>query len=174
MNGQVGSGDQAPIGISSWATGVKEFHGAEGTWRDAEDGQLGRNLIAQGSVDSTMALHLPVLAAGATDEAHHWLAVGPDLNAIVELDAMIRERGPNNFIIRTRNYWSCWVNKQEQDLRSFQLRVSNSTSGACWCCGLRLMRVERLSLPMTLIAGTFRGIAIPICGRGMAHSCPMP
>jgi glucoamylase len=115
MNGQVGSEDQAPIGISSWATGVKEFHGAEGTWRDAEDGHLGRNLIAQGSVDSTMALHLPILAAGATDEAHHWLAVGPDLNAIVELDAMIRERRPHSFIIRTRNYWSCWVNKQEQD-----------------------------------------------------------
>src|SRR5581483_4746733 len=33
MDGQIGSGDQAQIGISSWATGIKEFNGAEGTWR---------------------------------------------------------------------------------------------------------------------------------------------
>ncbi|TMD46487.1 MAG: glycoside hydrolase family 15 protein [Chloroflexi bacterium] len=51
MNGQVGSGTNAHVGISSWATGVKEFNGSEGTWRDAEDGVLGRNPIAQGSVD---------------------------------------------------------------------------------------------------------------------------
>src|SRR2546425_1306085 len=50
MNGQVGSGSEAAIGLSSWATGVKEFNGAQGTWCDAEDGNLGRNPIAQGSV----------------------------------------------------------------------------------------------------------------------------
>ncbi|HZS76562.1 MAG TPA: glycoside hydrolase family 15 protein [Ktedonobacteraceae bacterium] len=115
MNGQVGTGTNATIGISSWATGVKEFHNSEGTWRDAEDGVLGRNPIAQGSVDGTLALHVPAIAPGATSTVYHWLAVGPDLPAVVDLEAMIRERGPDTFITRTKNYWYRWVNKDALD-----------------------------------------------------------
>jgi GH15 family glucan-1,4-alpha-glucosidase len=115
MNGQVGSGDQATIGITSWATGKKAFKGAEGTWRDAEDGELGRNPIAQGRVDGTLALHLPDVAAGASAEAYHWLTVGADLSTVVSLDSKVRERGPHSFLKRTRNYWFRWVNKDGQD-----------------------------------------------------------
>ncbi len=115
MNGQVSHGEQTIIGIASWATGSKEFHGSEGTWRDAEDGELGRNPIAQGSVDGTLALHLPPLAAGATAQAYHWLAAGADFPSVKTLDAMIRERGPQNFLTRTGNYWYRWVNKDNQE-----------------------------------------------------------
>ena len=111
MNGQVGNGTNAHVGISSWATGVKEFNGSEGTWRDAEDGVLGRNPIAQGSVDGTLALHLPDISPGSEIIAFHWLAVGPDLNVVIESENRIREHGPESFITRTRNYWYCWVNK---------------------------------------------------------------
>lgn len=116
MNGAVREGNDLAFGISSWATGVKEFHGEQGTWRDAEDGGLERNPIAQGSVDGTLALHLPALAAHATGEAYHWLAVGSDLPAVTELDVLVRSRGPQNFLDRTRNYWHSWVNK---DVLSF-------------------------------------------------------
>ncbi|MDQ2886889.1 MAG: hypothetical protein M3Y39_12495 [Chloroflexota bacterium] len=116
MNGAVREGNDLAFGISSWATGVKEFHGEQGTWRDAEDGGLERNPIAQGSVDGTLALHLPALAANATGEAYHWLAVGSDLPSVTELDALVRSRGPQNFLDRTRNYWHSWVNK---DVLSF-------------------------------------------------------
>ena len=115
MNGQVGSGTMARVGIASWATGIKEFNGSQGTWRDAEDGDLGRNPIAQGSVDGTLTLHMPDVSPGVGIAAFHWLAVGPELPAVSELDAMIRERGPESFITRTRNYWYRWVNKQVQD-----------------------------------------------------------
>ncbi len=75
MNGQIGDEAGHHIGISSWATGLKEVNGLEGTWRDAEDGELGRNPIAQGSVDGTIALHAPEVAAGEEVVFHHWLAV---------------------------------------------------------------------------------------------------
>ena len=45
-------------GIAAFATGVKGRPGFEGTWRDAEDGQLSGNPIAQGSVDSTIEIAL--------------------------------------------------------------------------------------------------------------------
>ena len=44
--------------IFEFTTGVKRFGGAEGTWRDAEDGRLANNPIAQGSVDSTISFRL--------------------------------------------------------------------------------------------------------------------
>lgn len=117
MNGQVqvpgGGGTQ--VGISRWAAGIKEFHGAEGTWRDAEDGELSGNPIAQGSVDGTLALYLPAVPAGATAQAYHWLAVGSAFPDVIAHDRMVRERGPASMLTRTRNYWHSWVNKQDQD-----------------------------------------------------------
>ena len=111
MNGQVKVGEQVTTGISSWATGIKEFNGAEGTWRDAEDGVLGRNPITQGSVDGTLALHLPGIAAGATAEAVHWLIAAQTFMLVKQADDLVRERGPYVFILRTRNYWHRWINK---------------------------------------------------------------
>jgi GH15 family glucan-1,4-alpha-glucosidase len=115
MSGQVGEGANARIGISSWATGKKETGGSEGTWRDAEDGELGRNPIAQGSVDGTLALHLGTIATGGSGIVYHWLAVGPNMGTVTELDILARERGPETFLTRTRNYWHSWVNKDKQD-----------------------------------------------------------
>lgn len=41
-------------GSDQFACGITEFADLEGTWRDAEDGELSGNPIAQGSVDSTV------------------------------------------------------------------------------------------------------------------------
>ena len=62
-------------GFSQWAVGKKETDGREGTWRDAEDGQLSGNSIIQGSVDSVGAIHVG-LAAGATTNVWYWMACG--------------------------------------------------------------------------------------------------
>ncbi len=115
MNGQVGEGLDAPVGIASWATGKKEADGSEGTWRDAEDGQLGRNPIAQGSVDGTISLHLVDIPTGGAMMAYHWVAVGTDMTSVIDLETRLCERGPETFLRRTSNYWYRWVNKDAQD-----------------------------------------------------------
>lgn len=112
MSGQVGDHQ----GIDDWATGYKGFNNAEGTWRDAEDGLLGRNPIAQGSVDCTLALHLPQVQPNGAMVAYHWLAVAPTYPEVCDLDALVRARGPQALIDRTRAYWHLWVNKSPQDL----------------------------------------------------------
>lgn len=52
-------------GIDQYATGIKGFGGLEGTWRDAEDGVLSSNPIAQGSVDSTISARVSMPAQGS-------------------------------------------------------------------------------------------------------------
>lgn len=101
------------FGFDSFAIGAKERDGYQGTWRDAEDGKLQRNPIAQGSVDSTAMIEL-TLAPGATTTAWIWWAFGKSYREVSQLDAMVRERGAASFLERTRDYWRLWVKNQRQ------------------------------------------------------------
>jgi GH15 family glucan-1,4-alpha-glucosidase len=95
--------------MNQWATGYKEFNGQLGTWKDAEDGELGRNPIAQGSVDSCAGFTLGRVAAGGEAYSYHWVVAGQDFNSVTDDHQMIIDRGPELFIKRTRDYWRLWV-----------------------------------------------------------------
>ena len=94
--------------IDQYATGVAGFRGAEGTWRDAEDGQLGTNPIAQGSVDSTMMVKV---APGPMDSAvvYMLLGAGRRYEDLVALHGLVTSGGPQAVIDRTRSYWRLWL-----------------------------------------------------------------
>jgi len=104
MNGSMD--DQ--FGFQSFAIGAKERDGFQGTWRDAEDGNLQRNAIAQGSVDATGMIEYK-LQPSATQTAWIWWAFGKTYREVSSLDAMVRERGPASFLQRTRDYWRLWA-----------------------------------------------------------------
>ena len=105
---------RAVEGIASWATGTKVIHHAEGTWRDAEDGQLERNSIAQGSVDGVIALHADVPAGGSAT-VHHWLCVGKSMKDVENLSHFVEEYRPEILIRRTAEYWRVWADKEGKD-----------------------------------------------------------
>ena len=99
------------VGIDHWAIGHKKIGGAEGTWRDAEDGELGRNAISQGSVDATVGFNLAVPANGEA-EAVSWMACGESYHAVKALNDKVIEKGPNAMIARTEAYWRLWCRKE--------------------------------------------------------------
>jgi glucoamylase len=102
------------LGVDQWAVGVKEAQGMEGTWRDAEDGSLSGNAVAQGSVDSVIALHLDVPGRGQA-VGWYWIAVGEDFPHVARINRAVRRRGPSTFLERTRHYWSLWATKESED-----------------------------------------------------------
>ncbi|MDX9911371.1 MAG: glycoside hydrolase family 15 protein [Phycisphaerales bacterium] len=106
--------DQHKCGIDHWAIGAKRVGGAEGTWRDAEDGQLGRNAISQGSVDATVGFNLHVPAGG---EAYFttWIACGRSYKDVKRLNQLIWHTGPDRMLQRTEAYWKLWVRKEGID-----------------------------------------------------------
>jgi glucoamylase len=104
--------DGYEIGVDQWAAGKKEVPGFEGTWRDAEDGQLSGNAIAQGSVDSVIALHLDVPANGEAT-GWYWVAVAEDFESVTIINRVVRAKGPRTFLDRTRAYWALWVEHEE-------------------------------------------------------------
>ncbi|MBA3470240.1 MAG: glycoside hydrolase family 15 protein [Herpetosiphonaceae bacterium] len=114
ISGQVGE----VVGLDGWATGVKGIGGKEGTWRDAEDGELGGNPITQGSVDSTVCLKVP-LAARDTTVAYLWMCAATAYEQVKLLHAVVQDKGPQALISRTSRFWSLWVNKEEFDFNDF-------------------------------------------------------
>jgi len=100
------------FGLTSFAIGTKDAPGKEGTWRDAEDGELSRNPVAQGSIDSVAMLKAAVPASGSTTVTF-WIAAGKSYDEVRELDKLVRERTPASFLARTKDYWRLWANKDE-------------------------------------------------------------
>jgi oligosaccharide amylase len=98
-------------GIFEYTAGVKRFNQAEGTWRDAEDGTLMENPIAQGSVDSTISFKLGVPAHGQ-NELYYWFSVGRTLEEVKSLDAYVKTNQPGKILDRIKIYWQRWVNKE--------------------------------------------------------------
>ena len=117
-------GDEFTLGLDQWAVGVKELGGKEGTWRDAEDGSLSGNAVAQGSVDTTGALHLLVPARGQA-QGWYWIAVGEDFESVIRINRAVRERNPVTFLERTRHYWKLWATKETNDLSSLSPELAN-------------------------------------------------
>jgi GH15 family glucan-1,4-alpha-glucosidase len=100
---------------SSFATGQKGVYGKEGTWRDAEDGQLGRNPIAQGSVDGVIELEL-VLPPKGTVEAWFWICFGRNKHELLRLEELVRTSTPQAILKRTNDHWVQWVNRDVHEL----------------------------------------------------------
>jgi GH15 family glucan-1,4-alpha-glucosidase len=103
------------VGFDAIATGTKAWGGREGTWRDAEDGELSGNPIAQGSVDSVGELRVIVPGGGAS-EAYAWVAVGESYEHVRGLHDFVVKRTPQALLHRTANYWRLWARKEPRDL----------------------------------------------------------
>ncbi|MBI3286438.1 MAG: glycoside hydrolase family 15 protein [Chloroflexi bacterium] len=101
-------------GIHQWACGQKEIDGREGTWRDAEDGQLSGNAIAQGSVDSAIALHITLPARGSR-VVYYWMAVGDRFEEVTRINRSVLQRGPQAYLDRTAAYWRLWLETHHPD-----------------------------------------------------------
>jgi len=152
------------VGLDGYACGKKDIGGAQGTWRDAEDGELGNNPIEQGSVDMTLALRLGTVAAGKTAMAYQWLVASRNLQDLQSVADVVVLRGPEAFLERTRNYWTAWVNKEEREFADLPPRC---IAAACSFSVRKSTRAARCSRRTTRTSSSSRAIPTVICGRVM-------
>ncbi len=101
--------------IDEYATGTSGFHGAEGTWRDAEDGRLGNNPIAQGAVDSTMMTRVQV-PPKSTRTVYLVIGCGENIEDIDATHQFLHRETPQGVIDRTNAYWRLWLAAARVDL----------------------------------------------------------
>ena len=108
--------------FDNFATGRKAFRDQEGTWRDAEDGNLRGGAITEGSVDSTIQVNLTIEPQG-TKEFYYWICAGKSLAEVSELNTHIKTQTPEQFLKYTENYWRAWVNKNDTDFADLSPEV---------------------------------------------------
>lgn len=101
--------------LAQFATGQSGVGWKEGTFKDAEDGVLSGNPIAQGSVDSVIAAHL-TLGAQSMGKAHYWIAAGKSWEDVRRLDAIVKHKGVEKLLQRTADYWRLWAHKETPTL----------------------------------------------------------
>jgi glucoamylase len=101
--------------LSQFAVGIKNTGGKEGTFKDAEDGVLSGNPIAQGSVDSVVSLRIE-LASKSSASAYYWICAGENWNEVCRLDSLVKHKQPKSLIKRTADYWKLWVRKENPPL----------------------------------------------------------
>ena len=138
------AGGDPPLGMR-----LKELPGREGTWRDAEDGELSGNPVAQGAVDSVAGFGLR-LPAGGSQTLYYWLAVGGDFETVARTNRLVRERGPERFLSRTAGYWQLWLRTHLTDLEGLpdqvrhQYKLSLLVIRTRWTTCRRHSRRQRL------------------------------
>lgn len=97
-----GESDTSPI--TDTTTGMKAFNGAEGTWRDAEDGALHPNPISQGSVDSTFCVPVRI-EPGQTAKARFWIVCG---ESIPDAENLLNSTSLDDVVELSRRWWRVW------------------------------------------------------------------
>lgn len=114
---QPGSDDELQgyqVGVHQWSCGLKEVRNLQGTWRDAEDGVLSGNAIADGPVDSTVSfsLHIP---GNQRRTLYFWLAAAKDFEQLAVIDSLVEQRGPQAYMDRAAAFWKLWLTRHLPD-----------------------------------------------------------
>lgn len=109
--------------IDDYAIGQAEGDNAEGTYRDAEDGVLSKNPIAQGSVDSTVGVHLDI-EGNSSKVIYYYMTAGMDFKEVYELNDHIMNEGAENLLSHAEACQRSWANKTTVDLSGLDPRLA--------------------------------------------------
>lgn len=120
VNGKTEGSD----GLTGFAVGQKGLGGLEGTYRDAEDGKLSGNPIAQGAVDSVFSVSLEIEGTSAAT-AFFWICAGRNWEQVRVIDAIVKDKHPDTIISRTSDYWHLWVSKENPRLELLSNEIEN-------------------------------------------------
>jgi glucoamylase len=120
----LGCATESALGVTHFATGNKRRGLMEGTWRDAEDGALSGNPIAQGAVDSVTGVHLDLMPGG-TSFAHYWVAAGRTYQEAERLHRLVTELGVDRLIQRNIDYWRHWISAADRDFGGLPAAVTD-------------------------------------------------
>jgi GH15 family glucan-1,4-alpha-glucosidase len=88
--------------------GLFGIEGREGTYRDADDGELSNGNGEHGQVDSTLRFVLDV-APLSSQRFQYWIAFGTSPREALYIDKQIRSHGIISRLHQTAEYWKKWL-----------------------------------------------------------------
>ena len=80
----------------------------EGSYRDAEDGELGGNVVEHGRVDSILRFSLHI-EAHSSARVHYWISAGMTNREALYIHKQVQEQGIDARIHKTSEWWHEWL-----------------------------------------------------------------
>jgi len=101
-----GTTDAAPF--DQFTVGLFGDDEHEGSYRDAEDGQLTGNVVEHGRVDSILGFTLNI-EAHSSERVHYWIAAGMSTREALYIHRQVQEQGVYTRIHKTAEWWHDWL-----------------------------------------------------------------
>lgn len=111
--GQKASGE----GFDQFAIGSYGIEGKEGTFRDAEDGDLSGSPVEHGGVDSVIRFCFD-LKASSEDSLHYWIIAADSQYSAEKLHKQYKKDGILNRLESTKEYWHEWLGLSANQLHA--------------------------------------------------------
>ncbi len=102
------SGETDDGKFDQYSVGLFGIEGREGTWRDAEDGELSMCNVEHGRVDSILRFRLNVGAHDST-RVRYWIAAGTSLREALYVHRKLGEEGVSRRLASTAQWWHKWL-----------------------------------------------------------------
>ncbi len=99
--------------FDQYSVGLYGIEGKEGTYRDAEDGELMENNVEHGSVDSVLRFTQRVEPHGS-GRVSYWITAAKTQQAAIDLHDQIKKEGVFRRLELTQAYWQQWLRPAEQ------------------------------------------------------------
>ena len=94
--------------FDQYSVGLFGIEGHDGTYRDAEDGELSSNPVEHGRVDSVIGLVLSV-KPHSSGRCTYWIAAGKTLHEARHVHHHIQKNGVLHYLLQTTLYWRHWT-----------------------------------------------------------------
>lgn len=94
--------------FDQYTVGLFGIEGREGSYRDADDGELSHCNVEHGQVDSVLRFKLD-LAAHSSQRVHYWIAAGTSMREALSVHRQVREDGLQQRLSQTAHWWHDWL-----------------------------------------------------------------
>lgn len=101
------------------------IEGKEGTWRDAEDGELSNNAVEHGGVDSVLRFPCS-LSGGANTQIDYWIVAADGQFSGEKIHHQILSEGIERRMEITRQYWREWLAPAINIIRTIDTHYQDS------------------------------------------------
>ena len=112
-------------GMDQFSVGNFGIEGKEGTWRDAEDGELSNNPVEHGGVDSVVRCALSI-APQSGEVVNYWVIAADSQFSAEKVHDQLLSSGIASRIDNARAYWHQWLHTAAEHLKDMSPEHQNA------------------------------------------------
>jgi len=118
---QIASG----IGMDQYSVGNYGIEGKEGTWRDAEDGELSSNAVEHGGVDSAVRCALGI-APQSSEVVEYWVVAADAQYSAEKIHEQLLRSGLAARLDKVRMHWHEWLHTATPHIKDMEPLQQNA------------------------------------------------